>query len=150
MLLHWLAFGRCSLDSKITIIWLSWIKEGHVFDVGLFLTASHFGLLPLWQHGREMKIGILLICNLKQLPDLQAELDCLPGRLWEPLLLQFLCSVGGCFRCWAWRNLEVQAKNNKREIVMRNEDVPNEEAVYLSIPVCQTVGLVLVCPSHCP
>ena len=42
----------------------------------------------------------------KQLPDLQAELDCLVGSL-ELRLLQFLCSVGGGLRCWVSRNLEV-------------------------------------------
>lgn len=57
---HWLAFCHCSLDSKITIIWLRWIKEGHAFDVGLVLysiTLRHdylFGNM-VWR----WKIGIL-------------------------------------------------------------------------------------------
>ena len=60
MLQQWLAFCHCSLESKIAIIWLSWIKEGHAFDVRLFLYSVTLHYYYLFGNMvRRWKIGIL-------------------------------------------------------------------------------------------
>lgn len=94
MLQPWLAFCRCSPDSKITIIWFIWIKEGRAFDVGLLLYSVTLRYRYLRGNMvQRWKIDILWYTTETVSRPTDWVMTVSRVGSFKLLLLQFLCSL---------------------------------------------------------